>query len=267
MFRKSRKDKVADQASHTSAQAKEIFDKVVPAVGHAAESTRDWAAPSGRRRPRVGRTAGAEGSGRRRPASVESAVDAVSPKIDAARDKLVDEVLPRLVDAINAATTQAAAAKDHALDVGSDVLQVIKGDAVVKPKKKHRVRKVLMLGGLVAAGAAAFKAFRGGPKDDPWAAPAASTSSWAPATTPAASPTAAAEAAAAEDAARRGRCVGGDRRRLRRRDHRPGLRRGPGRRSRRRPARQDHAERGRQEGQGPRRRLTRAVVLSASGPS
>jgi hypothetical protein len=197
MFRKSRKDKVADQASHTSAQAKEIFDKVAPAVGHAAETTRDWAAPrvvAAREWAAPRAQKGLDAAAPR----VESAVDAVSPKIDAARDKLVDEVLPRLVDAINAATSQAAAAKDHAQDVGSDVLQVIKGDAVVKPKKKHRLRKLLMLGGLVGAGVAAFKAFRGGPKDDPWATPDATASSWAPATTPASTPTAAAESAAAE---------------------------------------------------------------------
>jgi hypothetical protein len=197
MFRKSRKDKVVDQASHTSVQAKELFEKVVPVVGHAAESTREWAAPrvvAAREWAAPRAQKGLDAAAPR----VELAVDAVTPKIDAARDKLVDEVLPRLVDAINAATTQAAAAKDHAQDVGSDVLQVIKGEAVVKPKKKHRLRKLLMLGGLVGAGAAAFKALRK-PKDDPWAVPAASTSSWAPATTPAASPAAAAEAAAAED--------------------------------------------------------------------
>ncbi|MDP9221261.1 MAG: hypothetical protein M3P23_12110, partial [Actinomycetota bacterium] len=46
MFRKSRKDKVVEQATSTSAQVKDQFmEKVVPAVGHAAETTRDWAGP------------------------------------------------------------------------------------------------------------------------------------------------------------------------------------------------------------------------------
>jgi hypothetical protein len=198
MFGKSRTEKVAEQANHASGQAKEILlDKVVPAVGHAAESTRDWAAPrvvAAREWAAPRAQKGLDAAAPR----VESAVDAVSPKIDAARDKLVDEVLPRLVDAINAATSQAAAARDHAADVSSDVLQVIKGDAVVVPKKKkHRLRKLLMLGGAVGAGVAAFKAFRGGPKDDPWAAPSDSTSSWAPAT-PAPAPAPAPSAAAAD---------------------------------------------------------------------
>ena len=46
MFRKSRTQKVADQASDVSSHVvDQLRDKVVPAVGHAAETTRDWAAP------------------------------------------------------------------------------------------------------------------------------------------------------------------------------------------------------------------------------
>jgi hypothetical protein len=203
MLRKSRKDKVVDQATGTTAQVAhvkdQIIEKVGPAVGHAAGTTREWAGPKVTAAREWAAPRAQKGLDAAAP-KVEQAVDVVSPKIDAARDKLVDEVLPKLVDAINAATSQAAAARDEAASRGSDAVAVLKGEAVAKPKKKHRLRKLLMLGGLVAAGAAAFKAMRGGPKDDPWATPAGGASSWAP--TPSASESAAAAAdAALEEAA------------------------------------------------------------------
>lgn len=195
MLRKSRKDKVVDQATSTTTQVKDVVvDKVVPAVSHAAESTRDWAGPKVHAAKEWAAPRAQKGIDAAAP-RVEHAVDAVSPRIDAARDKLVDEVLPKLVDAITAATSQAAAVREEASSRGSDAVAVLKGDAVAKPKKRHRVRKVLLLGGLVAGGAAAFKAMRG-KKEDPWATPAGTTS-WAPATpAPSSTPAAAAEAEA-----------------------------------------------------------------------
>jgi hypothetical protein len=203
MLRKSRKDKVVDQTSSTTAQVMQVKDqiieKVVPAVGHAAGTTREWAGPKVHAAKEWAAPRAQKGLDVAAP-RVEAAVETVSPKIDAARDKLVDEVLPRLVDAINAATSQASAARDEAASRGADAVAVLKGEAVAKPKKKHRLRKLLMLGGLVAAAAAAFKAMRGGPKDDPWATPAGS-SSWAPSTSASVAGAAAAEAALDDAAA------------------------------------------------------------------
>lgn len=186
MLRKSRKDKAVDQATSTTAQVKDVvIDKVVPAMTHAAEQTRDWASPRVHAAKEWAAPRAQKGIDAAAP-RVEHAVDAVTPKIDAARDKLVEEVLPKLVEAITAATSQASAVREEATSRGSDAVAVLKGEAVAKPKKKHRVRKVLMLGGVVAAGAAAVKAMRG-KKDDPWAAPAGANT-WATPSVPAATP-------------------------------------------------------------------------------
>jgi hypothetical protein len=204
MLRKSRKDKAEDQATSTTSQVAhvkdQIVERVVPAVGHAAGTTREWAGPKVHAAKEWAAPRAQKGLDAAAP-RVEHAVETVSPKIDAARDKLVDEVLPRLVDAINAATTQAAQAKNEAVEIAKDTWAVGSGKAVAVPKKKkHRVRKILMLGGLVAGGVAVVKAMRGGPKDDPWAAPAGTSgSSWASAGTD--SESSSATEAAADDAA------------------------------------------------------------------
>lgn len=203
MLRKSRKDKIVDQATSTTTPVKDVVvDKVVPAVSHAAETTREWAGPKVHAAREWAAPRAQKGIDAAAP-RVEHAVDTVSPKIDAARDKLVDEVLPKLVEAITAATTQASAVRQEATTRGSDAVAVIKGEAVAKPKKKHRVRKVLLLGGATAGAVAAVKAMRG-KKEDPWATPAGATS-WAPAT-PAVTPASSAglgsdTSAKAEDAA------------------------------------------------------------------
>jgi hypothetical protein len=187
MLRKSRKDKVVDQATSTTAQVKDaVVDKVVPAVTHAAEQTREWAGPRVHAAKEWAAPRAQKGIDAAAP-RVEQAVDAVSPKIDAARDKLVDEVLPKLVDAITAATSQASAVREEATARGSDAVAVLKGEAVAKPKKKHRVRKFLLFSGVVAAGVAAVKAMRG-KKEDPWATPSGADSWSAPSVPAAPSP-------------------------------------------------------------------------------
>jgi hypothetical protein len=184
MLRKSRKDKVVDQATSTTAQVKDaVVDKVVPAVTHAAEQTREWAGPRVHAAKEWAAPRAQKGIDAAAP-RVEQAVDAVSPKIDAARDKLVDEVLPKLVDAITAATSQASAVREEATARSSDAVAVLKGEAVAKPKKKHRVRKFLLFSGVVAAAVAAVKAMRG-KKDDPWATPSGADS-WSAPSVPAA---------------------------------------------------------------------------------
>ena len=206
MSRKSRKDKVQEavqeQPTSTTAQVAhvkdQIIEKVGPAVGHAAVTTRDWAGPKVHAAKEWAAPPAQKGVDAAAP-KVEQAVEVVSPKIDAARDLLVEEVLPKLVDAINAATTQAAAAREEAAARGSDAAAVLKGDAVATPKKKHRVRNALMLGGFVAGAVAAVKSLRADPKDDPWATPAGTGSSWAPAETTGAA-AAAADAGLAEAA-------------------------------------------------------------------
>ena len=108
------------------------------------------------------------------------------PAAEAARDKIVDDLLPRLVEAVNAAAAAAAAAgaagaakaSDKASDAadtaksrGSDAVAVAKGEKVAK--KKRSKKKVFLFFTAIAAGAAAARAVlkSRGPAEDPWAIP------------------------------------------------------------------------------------------------
>lgn len=107
---------------------------------------------------------------------VEAAAGKLAPAVDSTREKLVEDVLPKIAEGAAAATAAAAAAKVAASERGAGAYSVLKGDAVaVEPaaKKRRSVGKLfLLLGILAAAGAALFSVLRR--KDDssdPWAQP------------------------------------------------------------------------------------------------
>jgi len=93
--------------------------------------------------------------------------------VDTARDKIVDDLIPRIAEAIAGWAEASAAAKDEAVSRGQGAAAVISGDAVAT--RKGRKRRVLMgLGLLSATAAAAMKLMkRSAPKDDPWTTPLA----------------------------------------------------------------------------------------------
>src|ERR1035437_885571 len=166
MFRiKSRTEQVQGQseslASTAAAVADQLRERVGPAVGQATESAMEWA------RPRVEH--GIEVAAPR----LESAVNGLGPRVDTARDKIVDELIPRLAEAISIWAAASAAAKDEAVSRGQGAAAVISGDAVASPK--GRKKRILLILGLVgAAGAAAMTLMRkSAPKDDPWTTPLA----------------------------------------------------------------------------------------------
>lgn len=176
MFRtKSRKEQLQDRsaslADTASTVADQLRDRVAPAIGQAAENAKEWGQPRVEAardwaKPRVEH--GIEVAAPR----LESAVSALAPKVDIARDKIVDELLPRVTEAITAWAAASAAAKDEAVSRGAGAAAVISGDAVAEPKRKKRGRVLMILGLLGAAGAAA-SAFlkKSAPKDDPWSTP------------------------------------------------------------------------------------------------
>jgi len=166
MFRsKSRTEQLQDQAdslAYTAATvADQLRERVLPAVGQATENAREWA------RPRVEH--GIEVAAPR----LESAVSALAPKVDTARDKIVDELIPRIAEALSAWAAASAAARDEAISRGQGAAAVISGDAVASPKGKKR--RVLVALGLLAGAAAAATAVmrKSAPKDDPWTTPLA----------------------------------------------------------------------------------------------
>jgi len=166
MFRtKSRKEQLQDQADSlacsASTVAEQLRERVIPAVGQATESAREWA------RPHVDR--GIEVAAPK----LESAVSGLAPKVDTARDKIVDDLIPRVAEAISVWAVASAAARDEALARGQGAASVISGDSVAKPRHKKK-RVLLVVGLLAAAGTAAMAVMKkSAPKDDPWTTPLA----------------------------------------------------------------------------------------------
>lgn len=172
---KSRKEQLQDRsaslADNAATVADQLRERVVPAIGQAAGSAKEWGQPrveAAREwaKPRVEH--GIEIAAPK----LESAVSGLAPKVDIARDKIVDELLPRVTEAITAWAAASAAAKDEAVSRGTGAAAVIAGDAVASPKRKKRGR-VLMTVGLLGAAGAAVTSFmkKSAPKDDPWATP------------------------------------------------------------------------------------------------
>jgi len=167
-------DHSASLASGAASVAEQLRERVGPAVEQAAGSAMEWGQPRVEAarlwaKPRVEH--GIEVAAPK----LESVVSGLAPKVDTARDKIVDELLPRLSEAIAAFTAASAAAKDEAISRGAGAAAVISGDASAKPKRKKKGRRLLLILGLFTAAAAGVTAFmkKSAPKDDPWATPLA----------------------------------------------------------------------------------------------
>jgi hypothetical protein len=164
-------DHSASLASSAATVAEQLRERVVPAVGQAAGNAVEWGHPRVEAarlwaKPRVEH--GIEVAAPR----LESVVSGLAPKVDTARDKIVDELLPRLNEAIVNLAAASAAAKDEAVSRGTGAAAVLSGDASASPKckKKRVVLLILSLFAAAAAGAATFMK-KSAPKDDPWATP------------------------------------------------------------------------------------------------
>lgn len=172
---KSRKEQLQDRSASLADTAATVADqlreRVAPAIGQAAENAREWGQPhveAARHwaKPRVEH--GIEIAAPK----LESAVSGLAPKVDTARDKIVDELLPRVTEAITAWAAASAAARDEVASRGSGAAAVVSGKAVAKPKGKKKGRVLMTLGLLGAAGAAVTTFMKkSAPKDDPWATP------------------------------------------------------------------------------------------------
>ncbi len=167
-------DVVSKQASLLSAQAAVLRDRAAP-VGA-------WAGPriaDVRTRGRAGLdTAYERGVGAAAP-RVEQAASALTPKVGATRDKIVDDLLPRLVTVVTAATTAAAAKAATATEVVADrsttSLKVahsasLRAQGKPEPKAARGVGRILVLVGAIgAAGATGYTVWKSQrPANDPW---------------------------------------------------------------------------------------------------
>jgi hypothetical protein len=115
-----------------------------------AESTRDWAAPK-----------------------VEAARDWAAPHVEAGATRVKDDVLPRVAGAVSAALAASEPAREEAKTRGSAALAALKGEIEAPKPKKHRLRKLFLLAGVVGAAVAGWKAWVGqtNRQPEPWATP------------------------------------------------------------------------------------------------
>lgn len=160
---KSQAAEVGAALSSASVRAGEVADALAHQAKDAAEHAKDWAGPRVEKAWYEGRKAAAP--------KVEQVAEAALPVLDRTHDRLVDDLLPKLVAAINTAAAAAAVGADKARDVASARLTEIAHIAPPPPPKKpHTGAKVFWsIAGLAVIGAvlAAFRRTR--PTTDPWA--------------------------------------------------------------------------------------------------
>ena len=121
-----------------------------------AESTRDWAAPK-----------------------VEAAREWAAPHVEAGATRVKDDVLPRVAGAVTAALAASEPAREEAMSRGTAAIAALRGEVEAPKPKKHRVRKLFLLAGVVGAAVAGWKAWVGqtNRQPEPWATPIGTASS------------------------------------------------------------------------------------------
>lgn len=182
MFTKiSRREKVADTNAVT-----DTWGKVAPVVTARTRDAVDWAVPHIERgrdaaAPKVEAAVGLAVD--KVSPVVDAALEKVTPAVDAAREKL-DELVPRLVEALTAAAAAGVAAGTTAGEYkarSGDAVAVLRGEAVAKRKSGGGFRKLALLSLVPAAVAAAYAAYQSRqPKDDPWAVPTGTYPAYTP---------------------------------------------------------------------------------------
>ena len=121
-----------------------------------AESTRDWAAPK-----------------------VEAAREWAAPHVEAGAARVKDDVLPRVAGAVTAALAASEPAREEAMTRGTAAIAALRGEVEAPKPKKHRLRKLFLLAGVVGAAVAGWKAWVGqtNRQPEPWATPIGTASS------------------------------------------------------------------------------------------
>jgi len=159
---KSQTADVGALLSDASVRAGQAAETFAHQAKDAAVQAKHWAAPRVEKAWYEGMKAAAP--------KVELAAEKALPLVDRTHDRLVDDVLPKLLAAVNAAAAAAAVGADKARDVASARLTDLAHIAPEPPKRSHTGAKVFWsIAGLAIAGAvlAAFR--RNRPTTDPWA--------------------------------------------------------------------------------------------------
>ncbi len=152
--------KASDAAVHakewTTPKVEAFIDWLLPRVEHLYKESVKAAAPK-----------------------VEQAAEAVTPAIDTAHEKLVDDLLPKLVQAMNDAAVRAGAAVEHAADAAAAksgaaaaVVAAVAAEQAEEAERRHTGAKVFWtVVGLLGVGAAVAAWRHSRDTVDPWAEP------------------------------------------------------------------------------------------------
>lgn len=158
---KSQAADVGARLSDVTARAGLTAEQLAEQAKEAALHAKDWAAPRAEKAWYEGKKAAAP--------KIEAAAEKAIPVVDTAHDRLVDDILPKLVAAITAAAGAAAVGADKAREVADAKLTELAHIAPPPPKKHTGAKVFWSIAGLAIAGAvyAAFR--RRQPATDPWA--------------------------------------------------------------------------------------------------
>ncbi len=163
-----RRNKRERAAAEAKAQFSSVKDRIAPAVQSAAHEARGRGTHVAER---VGPAAVATKE-RVVPAAITAkdvAIEKATPVVETARDKLVDDLLPRIAEAAVAAAAAAAAARDNAVESAQEAAEQAARNLPANRRKRRR-RRFALAATLVAAGAAGAAAWksRQGERPDPW---------------------------------------------------------------------------------------------------
>jgi hypothetical protein len=155
------RDEVSHAAEVASEWARPRLEAAVDWASPRAHATKDWAAPRLEKGWERGRDAAAP--------HVSAAAHKVAPHVDATRERLLEDLLPRVAATITAAGASGAASAELARHRSEDALAVLRGEAVAKRPRRKRKGLLVVLLLLAAAGGAAFGVLRKQSHDaDPW---------------------------------------------------------------------------------------------------
>ena len=115
-----------------------------------AETTRDWATPK-----------------------VEAARDWAAPRMEPVATRVKDDVVPKVAAAVTAALAASEPAREEAKTRGTAAIAALRGEVEAPKPKKHRLRKLFLLAGVIGAAVAGWKAWVGQQdrQPEPWATP------------------------------------------------------------------------------------------------
>ena len=115
-----------------------------------AETTRDWATPK-----------------------VEAARDWAAPRVEPVATRVKDDVVPKVAAAVTAALAASEPALEEAKTRGTAAIAALRGEVEAPKPKKHRLRKLFLLAGVIGAAVAGWKAWVGQQdrQPEPWATP------------------------------------------------------------------------------------------------